>query len=801
MPASSQPVSSPSNRRYLATVPPAEILPIIDSHYESSVDGIYVVGDAAGIPLVKIAANQGRDFIQQLSKRWQPADGSRPAAGKAQQAERTNLDLVIVGGGPAGISAAIEAAKLGWRYVILERSKIANTVRSFPAGKKVYAEPRSMPNRSELDCDDDLDRDEFLRMVEEKVAANQLHIKEHTEVKQIRKRGEDDFEIETGSGHVFRCHKVLVAIGRQGSPRLLDVPGADNHHKVTYRFHSPDDYLGQKVLVVGGGNSAIETALMLAETCEVTLAYRGEEFFRAKPENRKRIEQAIKNGQLQVLFRAQVKEIRDNDVDLVVDDQNVSIPNDSVIIQIGTLPPIDFLLESGLELDGIWTPRRFFYAGIGLLVGLFIYFAAGFFVLVPEKAGPGRWYLPLPETFSASIELIQNLIRYGLPIPWLILLGVTLLRRIPAWKKRAKFLPAVPGSGLILAAGAILFYLAETGSTLFTFDEAAAGPGPYHLPGFEWLFFVIPRYFANLSGFYYFLYFTAILVFGLYWAFKINHPILWRRNLTIIAIQWTVWWGIPTFLVVFLGTNPWTPFLSRLLNAWPLKMDAFDVDAGIVGLGDPQWWYLVAVVAVVWGVFLTFVLLPLFTIRYGKIYCSYICSCGALAETVGNSFRHRGPKGDAPRKLERFGFVILAVAALVTIASLLGWEWPRQQYNVWVGTLLAGAIAVGLYPFLGQRLWCRLWCPLAFWMNFWGRWSRFKISAEKGKCIDCNMCNQYCQMGIDIKSRALQGKPVTLVDTPCVGCAECVMRCPMEILHIGDLPAEKLTAHTIGDKT
>ena len=113
-------------------------------------------------------------------------------------------------------------------------------------------------------------------------------------------------------------------------------------------------------------------------------------------------------------------------------------------------------------------------------------------------------------------------------------------------------------------------------------------------------------------------------------------------------------------------------------------------------------------------------------------------------------------------------------------------------YDVWVGLFLAGALAIGLYPFLGQRIWCRMWCPLAFWMNFWGRWSKFKITPEKGKCIDCNVCNQYCQMGIDIKGRALRGEPVTLADTPCVGCQECIVRCPMQILHLGDGPAKNL---------
>jgi len=298
---------------------------------------------------------------------------------------------------------------------------------------------------------------------------------------------------------------------------------------------------------------------------------------------------------------------------------------------------------------------------------------------------------------------------------------------------------------------------------------------------------------------YYLLYFSAITFFGLYWAIRSKHRLIWRRNLTIIATQWTLWWGVPTFLVVFLGRNPWTPLISRSLNAWPLNMGAFKLDP-IVGPGDPAWWHTVAVVGVVWAVILTFVIIPVMTVRWGKIYCSYFCSCGALAETVGNSFRHRGPKGELPRRLERFGFIFIPLAATATIADLLGFKGPSGIYNVWVGTFLAGALAIGLYPFLGQRVWCRMWCPLAFWMNFWGRWSEFKITPESGKCIDCNVCNQHCQMGIDIKSLALQGKPVTLESTPCVGCAECVVRCPMEILHLGDIAEKKLYSLKLPDQ-
>jgi len=385
----------------------------------------------------------------------------------------------------------------------------------------------------------------------------------------------------------------------------------------------------------------------------------------------------------------------------------------------------------------------------------------------------------------------------------------------------------VPATKLILTCCAGLFLLGAAATGGVTTDVKEAGDGPYFVdlglsslgsgvgvkdayealsPGFKNEATGAQgrglKYFSNLSGVYYLCYFGLIGIFGLYWAFKTNSKIIWKRNLTIIACQWTLWWGIPTFLVALFGRNAFAPVLKKSINAWPLNMSAFKVNP-VAGPGDPEWWHMVGIVGVVWAVVLTFIIIPLFTIRYGKIYCSYICSCGALAETVGNSFRHRGPKGDLPRRIEKYGYIFILLATIATIADLMDWTPVTAitggkplnllgWYDLWVGTFLAGAMAIGLYPFLGQRIWCRMWCPLAFWMNFWGRWSKFKITPEKGKCIDCNVCNQFCQMGIDIKGRALRGEPVTLADTPCVGCQECIVRCPMQILHLGDAPQPKL---------
>lgn len=770
--------------RYFATVPPQEILPIVNSRHESSVRGIYVIGDVTGLPLVKVAANQGVEVMARMQ-----ADGVfRHRSDAADQ-----LDLVIIGGGPAGLSAAIEAEKLRLRYVVLERNKVASTVRSFPPGKMVYAEPQFVKNVSELDVDEDLDKEEFLARVRSLVEKKQLKIKEETEVQHVRQRGERRFEIETTSGKVFPARQVLVAIGRQGQPRLLACPGADDASKVTYRLHTPQDYDAKKILIVGGGNSAIEAALLLMEDNTVTLSYRGDDLFRAKEENRRQIEQAAVAGRVNILYGSNVKAIRSDKVDIDVDGVLKTIENDHVIVQIGTLPPVPFLMDMGLELDGVWTTKRVVAAMCGLVVGFLIYFQARNFVLRPEAAGEGLLLIPGLGAWVGSswLQPLNWVLRNAMPVAWVSVFAVRLFNVQLAARGRPPLL-RMRRSGPVLVVGAILYALTLAAPSIFTLDATCAGPGPYYLPGLAWMYRFVPHYFTNLYGFYYLAYFSAITGFGLYWAWKSGHRLIWRRNLIIIATQWTLWWGIPTFLAVFLGRNAWTPLTSKLINAWPLNTTAFKMNPVVTG-GDPAWWHTVALVGVVWAVLLTFVVIPLFTIKWGKIYCSYVCSCGALAETVGNGYRHRGPKGDAPRKWERVGFVFIVLASLATIADLMGFDGPFRWYNVYVGTAMSGAIAIGFYPFLGQRIWCRMWCPLAFWMNFWGRWSKFKITPEKGKCIDCNVCNQYCQMGIDIKSSALQGKPITLVDSPCVGCAECVVRCPMEILHLGDLPESKQT--------
>jgi len=264
-----------------------------------------VIGDVTGLPLVKVAANQGREVIERMEKGGL-LEGSK---------EQDGLELVIVGGGPAGISAAIECEKRGLKYVMLERTSIANTVRTFPLGKKVYAEPQTIKNISELDVDRDLDRDEFLKIVEGAVADRKLKYKEGVEVGSIRKLNDHQFEVHTKDGNVFPSRKVLIAIGRQGQPRKLKIDGCDDCKKVTYRLHTREDYNNEDVLVIGGGNSAIEAALMLKDHNRVTLSYRGDDFFRAKVENRRLLDEAIANGEITALMKSNIVRSRADEID------------------------------------------------------------------------------------------------------------------------------------------------------------------------------------------------------------------------------------------------------------------------------------------------------------------------------------------------------------------------------------------------------------------------------------------------------------------------------------------------------
>jgi polyferredoxin len=198
---------------------------------------------------------------------------------------------------------------------------------------------------------------------------------------------------------------------------------------------------------------------------------------------------------------------------------------------------------------------------------------------------------------------------------------------------------------------------------------------------------------------------------------------------------------------------------------------------------------------VVWGVILTFVIIPIFVLFNGKRYCSWICGCGGLAETFGDRWRHLAPKGKSSIKLEWMGHAVLIFAAAVTglilLRDVIGLvrtaDWGIYLYRIFADVWLVGILPVTVYPFMGGKVWCRYWCPLAKLMQLMSAvmtkvgLSRFHIVAND-KCIACNECSRNCQVGIDVMQYALKQETLDNATSSCIGCGICVSVCPMDTL-------------------
>ncbi|RME30494.1 MAG: FAD-binding protein, partial [Deltaproteobacteria bacterium] len=275
--------------------------PRLDKHFQSDVRGLHVVGAAAGSPLLKTCINQGVEVMRAIARLEKPS-GAVPGPDGP-------YDVVIVGAGPAGISAAMEAAKRGFSYVVLEKLRPFDTVHNFPEGKHVYAEPASMAVLGELWLEDSTKEQLLERWG---AALSKLRLVTGAEVKKIAREGKH-LSVELSSGRTVKAKRVVLAIGRMGNPRRLGVEGEDLPW-VSYRLLNPAKVSGKRVVVFGGGNSAAEAALALLDRNEVTLVHRGADFPRLSKENRARLEKAEKEGRIRIVRQGRARAFRDGKV-------------------------------------------------------------------------------------------------------------------------------------------------------------------------------------------------------------------------------------------------------------------------------------------------------------------------------------------------------------------------------------------------------------------------------------------------------------------------------------------------------
>ena len=760
---------------WLHTMWPAgtvEKLPDAREDGTTALPGVRIVGDLTGIPLLKFSSDTGARAVEAILAEPGFASGRGKDAGV--------LDLAVIGAGVSGVAAAMLAGKAGLSYAVFEATEIFSTVVNFPKGKPIYTYPTGMTPAGDLQFRSEVHpKEQLLRDLEEHRRKAGVEVTA-ARIERIERKGDLLLLHHGDKKTVTRARRVIIAIGRSGNHRKLGVPGEDLD-KVFNRLYDPKEFAGQRVLVVGGGDSALEVTIALASAgAHVTLSYRKKEFARPKPENVEKIRMLEKNpsaevsvehpsservttatgafmavagghppGSVRLALGTQVVRVEAKRV-MMKDESGVetALENDVVFTMLGREAPLEFFRRSGIPIRGEWTAGYASGFAAFLLACLFLY----------------NW--------KAGGDVNQYFVKHGL-FPY----------NTTAWFERA-------------------------GGSL-----AAAAKDPRTLLGTLAISLKEP-------GFYYsFAYCLCVLLFGLARIRRRRTPYVTRQTVVLTLIQWIPLFLLPYLLLPWLGHNGvfdsgfgktfadhlfpaasyghgreyWRAF--GFILAWPLFIwNVFSP--------QPMWWWLtIAFVQ-------TFVIIPLIIRRWGKgAYCGWICSCGALAETMGDTQRQKMPHGPLWNRVNMTGQVILGAAFLLFFARVISWSAPNSrfgsaagkfysgllsdwsvlglQFNYYhlVDITLAGIVGVGFYFWFSGRVWCRFACPLAALMHIYARFSKFRIFAEKSKCISCNVCTSVCHQGIDIMNFANKGLPME--DPECVRCSACVQSCPTGVLAFG----------------
>jgi thioredoxin reductase (NADPH) len=311
-------------------------LPHVNQYFESNVKGIYIAGEMGGMGLIKNAVEQGRQAVDNLVKGLEPKSNAE-------------FDLIIVGAGPAGISATLQAKKHNLKTLTLEQDSLGGTVFTFPRAKIIMTSSVDLPLHGKVKLFE-TNKNQLLELWKTVIAKNNIEIQEFKKVEKVIEQN-GVFSVIMQDSTTFTTQRVLLAIGRRGSPRKLNVPGEDLQ-KVAYRLLEPELISGKKIIVVGGGDSAIESAILLMEQNEVSLSYRNESFSRLKQKNNEKLKLATASGKLKVLLQSNVVSIEENWVNLNVAGivEPIKLQNDLVYIFAGGELPTEFLKSAGIEI-------------------------------------------------------------------------------------------------------------------------------------------------------------------------------------------------------------------------------------------------------------------------------------------------------------------------------------------------------------------------------------------------------------------------------------------------------------------
>ena len=792
------------------SVPTGEVerYPEIDSNGETSVKGIYVIGDLTGIPLLKLASESGKKLLTYL------INDEQFKKERSLKRENDIYDLIIIGAGPSGIAAGIEAVHNNLTFKIIESAQRFNTIINFPKGKPIYAEPSELQQESELIINDGT-KESLLDELYSQSGKVNLPIEEGLMVEKIEKKA-GYLEVVTKEIN-YKALRVILAIGKSGNSRMLNVPG-ENLPKVFNRLFDPADAQGQDVLVVGGGDSAIETAVAVADYANsTTISYRKAEFSRPKEGNVAKLNSYVNAGKIHLLMESNVKEILPDKV--ILTEKNggeKAIENTMIFSLIGKELPLQFFKRSGIKTEGE-------LSGTSKLQFLLLILFAGVLYFGKSSALVYKYLFGQSGSFAEVCAKVFSFdfISKFLTLPFQIA-KVFFSNEIRLWNVVEYVNAFIAYFSFISFAGLGIYLLAN-------FVKSFSKNIEIEWKTFKYIYFILvggfiafiffgERYFSvkvlnkSQSFWYTGLYSLTILIFGLRRIKMKPTRYIKFQTWTLILIQ-----AFPLFLfpeVIF----PWLGKLGTLgtsngfiltqvfpheshwrsygfILAWPLNL-------GNLYNGNITAFWLV------FSLFQSFILIPFIVYKWGKgAYCGWICSCGALAETLGDEYRTLALHGPMAKKWENFGQYALLFAFVITafkLSSILynfnvpvinenisrSADFFYNFYHFGIDIIFAGVLGVGVYFFLSGRVWCRFGCPLAALMHIYSRFSKYRIFAEKKKCISCNMCTKVCHMGIDVMNYANKGIPMN--DVECVRCSACIVNCPTQVLSFGSLPKTDL---------
>jgi len=647
--------------------PSYPVLPVISPLGESNVKGLYMAGEVAGRPLIKIALNDGYAIAEEIEKKL-----------TIQTDKVSEYDVVVAGAGIAGTAAAIRLKDLGRKVLVLDSGKSFQNLRNFTKGKLMLAEPTEMEIKGDIPFAES-SIEETLDVFDDAVRKSNIEIREYTKVSDIQKNGAS-FTVTTDRGNITASY-VLLSTGK--------VPGELDHaEKIAHFLKDPDDFNDNDILIYGGGDVAAEGALALCDTNRVTLVTIDDDFIFPKKTNVDKMRAKETDGKLKIIMGTGLKEVGKDNVILetLKSGESTEIKNDYLFEMIGAEPPSGLFNKSGIKMENKWSLNKKIIFAVAFIISYILY----------------------------------------------------------SWKK---------------------------------------GYWPFHYYG-EFISH-LPGIFKNPSFWYSALYTVLMIVFGLLamrrWSRNWTDKYQIYRFASLIVVQLFSFCLIECLFAVYLPADTWWRAYA-VSNPFPLLFDAFYNLSG-VSPTDLKW--LIAAI----GFFVTFVVIPIAVRYHGKRFCTWICGCGGLAETFGDTWRHLSPKGEKSRRWEFMGTVMLFWATISGLVIMIIYNGNTEASGLWhegyvviADFWLIAVIPIAFYPIWGGKIWCRYWCPLAKYMEFLSRkYGKLKITANH-KCIQCTQCSLYCQVGIDVMAFAKNGEAFSNKETSCIHCGICITVCPMDVL-------------------